>query len=394
MHVAKTIKALFLLTNHLIAAYTPSETTLPSQRVHRGTASDLDISQPESVLGREARFPLVDRQAGDGESCERKARCKKNRIRDPSDPTKCIKCPPLMKSDPTKTVCIRDKDVSEEDKKKTYKDKIKEKIKEKFEKFKDMIKERLEKKKEEKNTEWDEKDKQRRSERNQKKFRRMAVCLPLTAAAIGTEAMLEMADGGFSLDLLDSINGDMLEVWPGSDIDDDWLDNALPDDESDIVQEDFAKGFLEVGDAAAENAKRSMEKRDGTTDINSTDINSTNINSTDINSTNINSTNINFTNINSTSPQESPSTEKRNFINAIANLFRSAVDAVISVAKAISRTVGAAARATKFFSNGRKPNLKQPGESKWSRAQQLDKAKEISKNKNWTRCLRGEKAEK
>ena len=384
MHVAKTIKVLFLLTNHLIAAYTPSEATLLSQRVHRGTASDLDISQPESVLGREARFPLVDRQAGDGESCERKARCKKNRIRDPSDPTKCIKCPPLMKSDPTKTVCIIDKDVSEEDKKKTYEDKIKEKIKEKFEKFKDMIKERLEKKKEEKNKEWEEKDKQRRSGRNQKKFRRMAVCLPLTAAAIGTEAMLEMADGGFSLDLLDSINGDMLEVWPGPDIDDEWLENAVPDDESDIVQEDFAKGFLEVGDAAAENAKRSMEKRDGTTDINSTDINSTNINST----------NINFTNINSTSPQESPSTEKRNFINAIANLFRSAVDAVISVAKAISRTVGAAARATKFFSNGRKPNLKQPGESKWSRAQQLDKAKEISKNKNWTRCLRGEKAEK
>jgi hypothetical protein len=369
MHVAKTIKALFLLTNHLIAAYTPSETTLPSQRVHRGTASDLDISQPESVLGREARFPLVDRQAGDGESCERKARCKKNKIRDPSDPTKCIKCPPLMKSDPTKTVCIRDKDVSEEDKKKTYEDKIKEKIKEKFEKFKDMIKERLEKKKEKKNKEWEEKDKQRRSERNQKKFRRMAVCLPLTAAAIGTEAMLEMADGGFSLDLLDSINGDMLEVWPGPDIDDEWLDNAVPDDESDIVQEDFAKGFLEVGDAAAENAKRSMGKRND-------------------------STNINSTNTNSTSPQESPSTDKRNFINAIANLFRSAVDAVISVAKAISRTVGAAARATKFFSNGRKPNLKQPGESKWSRAQQLDKAKEISKNKNWTRCLRGEKAEK
>ncbi|KAI4914153.1 hypothetical protein J4E85_010665 [Alternaria conjuncta] len=384
MHVAKTIKVLFLLTNHLIAAYTPSEATLLSQRVHRGPASDLDISQPASVLGREARFPLVNRQAGNGESCERKARCKKNKIRDPSDPTKCIKCPPLMKSDPTKTVCIRDKDMSEEDKKKTYEDKIKEKIKEKFEKFKDMIKERLEKKKEEKNKEWEEKDKQRRSERNQKKFRRMAVCLPLTAAAIGTEAMLEMADGGFSLDLLDSINGDMLEVWPGSDIDDEWLDNAVPDDETDIVQEDFAKGFLEVGDAAAENAKRSMEKRDGTTDINSTDINSTNINST----------NINFTNINSTSPQESPSTEKRNFINAIANLFRSAVDAVISVAKAISRTVGAAARATKFFSNGRKPNLKQPGESKWSRAQQLDKAKEISKNKNWTRCLRGEKAEK
>ncbi|KAI4658821.1 uncharacterized protein J4E79_006580 [Alternaria viburni] len=394
MHVAKTIKVLFLLTNHLIAAYTPSEATLLSQRVHRGTASDLDISQPASVLGREARFPLVNRQAGNGESCERKVRCKKNKIRDPSDPTKCIKCPPLMKSDPTKTVCIRDKDMSEEDKKKTYEDKIKEKIKEKFEKFKDMIKERLEKKKEEKNKEWEEKDKQRRSERNQKKFRRMAVCLPLTAAAIGTEAMLEMADGGFSLDLLDSINGDMLEVWPGSDIDDEWLDNAVPDDETDIVQEDFAKGFLEVGDAAAENAKRSMEKRDGTTDINSTDINFTNINFTNINSTNINSTNINFTNINSTSPQESPSTEKRNFINAIANLFRSAVDAVISVAKAISRTVGAAARATKFFSNGRKPNLKQPGESKWSRAQQLDKAKEISKNKNWTRCLRGEKAEK
>ena len=268
-----------------------------------------------------------------------------------------------MKSNPTKTVCVRDNDVSEEDKKKTYDDKIKEKIKEKLEKFKDMIKERLEKKKEEKNMEWEEKDKQRRSERNQKKFRRMAVCLPLAAAAIGTEAMLEMADGGFSLDLLDSINGDMLGVWPGSDIDDEWLDIAVPDDESDIVQEEYVKGFLEVGDAAAENTKRSMEKRNDSTDIDTT------------------------------SPQESPSTEKRNIFNAIASLFRSAVKAIISVAKSISKTAGAT-RATKFFSNGRKPNLKQPGESKWSRAQQLDKAKEISKNKNWTKCLRGEKAEK
>jgi hypothetical protein len=325
---------------------------------------DLNILQSKFLSSYDAGFALVTRQEADGESCDRRARCKKNKIRNPSDPTKCIKCPPLMRSDPTKTVCVRDNDVSEEDKRNTYEEKIKEKIKEKLEKFKEKIAERLEKKKEEKNKEWEEKDKQRQGERNQKKFRRMAVCLPLVAAAIGTQAMLEMADGGFSEDLLDSINGDMLEVWPSTDIDDSWLDNALPDDQSDITEQDYAKEFLVVGDAAAENAKRSIEKRDNSSDINTT------------------------------SQIKSPSANKRNIFTAIANAFKSIIRVIIAAARSRAGGGGAAARATRYFSEGRQPNLKRPGESQWTRAQQLDKAKEVAQNKNWKRCLRGEKAEK
>jgi hypothetical protein len=50
---------------------------------------------------------------------------------------------------------------------------------------------------------------------------------------------------------------------------------------------------------------------------------------------------------------------------------------------------GGAARATKFFSEGKKP-----GESKLSRVEQKDKASEVSKSKNCTKCRRGEKLEK
>jgi hypothetical protein len=42
----------------------------------------------------------------------------------------------------------------------------------------------------------------------------------------------------------------------------------------------------------------------------------------------------------------------------------------------------------------RETNLKKPGESKLSRAEQKDKVKEISQNKDWKKCLRGEKPEK
>jgi hypothetical protein len=101
----------------------------------------------------------------------------------------------------------------------------------------------LEKKKESKGKEWEDKDKQRQDKRNQKKFRRMAVCTPAVAASIDTVAILELAGGGFSEDLFDSINGDMLDLWPGVDIDDDWLENSLPDDENDILNEDYVNGI-------------------------------------------------------------------------------------------------------------------------------------------------------
>ncbi|KAF2821070.1 hypothetical protein CC86DRAFT_386618 [Ophiobolus disseminans] len=293
-----------------------------------------------------------------------KPNARTTRSGNPTDKTKCIKCPPLTKPDPTKTLCIKDDDANKEDKKKQYEDKIKKKIKEKFNKFKEKIKERLEKKKEKKSKEWEEKDKKRQDKRNQKKFRRMAVCSPAVAAAIGTTAMLELADGGFSEDLFDSIDSDMLEFWPRNEIDDDFLDKTLPDDESDITKEEYVNEFLEVGDAASGNLKRSIEKRT----INGT--------------------------VEMTLENIKPAVEKRGLFDDIAKVLAQIGRAIASLARSRAGKGGAVGKPTKYFSEGKKPTLKKPGESKFTRAQQKDKAKEISQNKNWKNCLRGEKPQK
>ncbi|KAH7339222.1 hypothetical protein BKA66DRAFT_435092 [Pyrenochaeta sp. MPI-SDFR-AT-0127] len=365
MHIAKTTSIIFLLINHLVAAHTPPSAIVPSHQVHGALdTGSLEILKSRVFATYDAGTRLAPRQEGDGGSCDRRAKCKKKKIRNPADDTKCIRCPPLTKPDPTRTLCVKDNEVSDEDKRKQYEEKIKEKIKEKFGKLKEQIKERLEKKKEVKNKEWEEKDKQRQDKRNQKRYRRMAVCSPAVAASIGTVAMLELADGGFSEDLFDSINGDMLEFWPRNDIDDDWLDKSLPDDESDITNEDYVKEFLVVGDAVSGNAKRSIKKRD----IHGT--------------------------VQTTSENAGPSTEKRNIFTSIANAFRRFGRALADAVRGRVGGGGAIARVTKFFSNGKQPNLKKPGESKLSLAEQKGKAKEISQNKNWKRCLRGEKPEK
>jgi hypothetical protein len=367
MHIAKTAKTVFLLINHFVAAYTPPKAIVSFNQVHEAPdTGSLGILNARVVSNYDAGLGLVPRQAGNGGSCDRRAKCKKKKIRNPADQTKCIRCPPSTKPDPTRTVCIKDNDVSDEDKKKQYEEKIKEKIKEKFDKFKEKIKERLEKKKEGKNKEWDEKNKQRQDKRNQKKYRRMAVCSPAVAASIGTLAMLELADGGFSEDLFDSIDNDMLAFWPGADIEDAWLDNTVPDDESDITKEDYVGEFLAVGDAASASAKRSIKQRDDDTPGT----------------------------VQETLENQTPSTDRRNIIAAIANAFRALARAIAAAASRRAGGGGAIARATKYFKDGKQPNLKKPGESKLSRVEQKDKAKEISQNKNWKKCLRGEKPEK
>jgi hypothetical protein len=372
MRIAQTAKIVFLLVNNLVAAITPPRIIVPSHRLHEApNAGFLEVVKPRVPATYDAGYGLAPRQEGDSESCDRRAKCKRKKIRNPADNTKCIRCPPLTKADPTHTICVKDDDVSEEDKRNQYQEKIKEKIKEKFDKFKENMKERLEKKKERlekkkevKNKEWENKDKQRQDKLNQKRFRRMAVCSPAVAITFGTAAMLELADGGFSEDMFDSINGDMLEFWPRNEIDDDWLDKALPDDESDLTNADYVKGFLEVGDAASESEKRSIEKRDshGTFQASLEDA--------------------------------EPSAEKRNIFTAIANGIRILARVIVDVARTLGNQAGAASRATNFFKNGKKPNLKKPGESKLSHAEQKAKVKEISQNKNWTKCLRGEKPEK
>lgn len=255
MHITTHFKAVFLLVNHLVAAHVPPELIAPAHRVPGAT--DLKArnvwqrstpSDPASSLSADA-IHLLSRQAKSGGSCDRKARCKKKNIRNPKDESKCIRCPPLTKPDPTRTLCIKNKDVSKDDKKKQMKEKLLEKVKEKMKQFKEKRKERLEKKKAEKNKEYEKKDATRKNELNKKKNRRMAQCLPLVAAAFGTAAMLELADGGFSEDLLESIDMDLLALWPKSEeISDDWFEKSVPGDLGDINKEDFAKAYIEYGD--------------------------------------------------------------------------------------------------------------------------------------------------
>ncbi|EAT90569.1 hypothetical protein HBI56_157380 [Parastagonospora nodorum] len=365
MRITKTCQAILFLLNHLVAAHVPLEAIAPLK--HVGRASELDVWQKGTPATHENHLQpspveLTARAPDSGNACDRKAKCKKKKIRDPTNASKCKRCPPLMKADPTHTICIQDKDIKDEEKKKTYKDKIKEKAQQMMKDFKDKIKERIQQKKPAKTTEWEKKDATRRDRLNNKKLRRIAQCLPLVAAAIGTQAMLEMADGGFSEDLLDGIDSDTLDLWPGTDIDDNYLDKTMPDDLNDITGEDYVNQFLQVGDAA--NAKRSIDLQDVDNET-----------ETD-------------------SGISEQGADKRDIFGDIIAGFVTIGRAIAAAATRAAGQVGqAAARATKFFST-RKPNLKKPGESKLSRAEQKDKAKEVSQNKNWKNCLRGEKPEK
>lgn len=365
MRIAKINHVLLFLINHLAAAHVPLEAIATPIDVPGSKQVDIwpaGLSATDGTHTESDHVELVPRASGASQSCDRRAKCKKKKIRDPADASKCKRCLPLMKADPTQTICIKDNDINQDEKKRTYKDKIKEKAQQKMKVFRDKIKERIEQKKPAKTTEWDKKDATRRDQLNNKKFRRMAQCLPLVAAAIGTQAMLEMADGGFSEDLLDGIDNDMLTLWPNSDIDDTFLDQTIPEDLGDITGEDYVNLYLQVGDAA--NAKRSIDQRDTHNEGQTGSI----------------------------SPEQHAN--KRNIFSEIAKAFVAIGRAIASVASKTASKIGQeAARATKFFST-RQPNLKKPGESSWTRTQQLDKAKEVSKNKNWTKCLRGEKPEK
>jgi hypothetical protein len=101
MHIVKTAKIAFILLNHLVAAHTPPKAILPSHRVNQPRNADsLEILKFRDLPNYDAGLGIVSRQEVDGGSCDKKARCKKKNIRNPSDETKCIRCPPLTKPDP------------------------------------------------------------------------------------------------------------------------------------------------------------------------------------------------------------------------------------------------------------------------------------------------------
>ncbi|OAK95920.1 hypothetical protein IQ06DRAFT_231299 [Phaeosphaeriaceae sp. SRC1lsM3a] len=371
MHISNHIKAVFLLVNHLVAAHVPPVLISPPHRV-RG-ATDLkarNVWQRNAPSNHDSNvsiepLDLFPRQDKKGGSCDRRAKCKKKKIRNPTDETKCIRCPPTTKPDPTRSLCIKDKDLKKEDKKKELKERLMEKVKEKIQRFKELSKEkkkeRLQKKKPEKSKDWERKDKIRKDDLNKKKNSRMGQCLPLVAVAIGTVAMLELADGGFTEDLLESIDMDMLELWPKDDINDDWFEKSVPGDLGDVSKEDFVKAYIEHGDSQNSNYSIGMPEHS-----------------------------VETREVSSVSAQH----EEKRLVQGAG--------AIAGVAKAVSKavpkgggTTGAAgaSKPSTFFSN-KTPSLKRPGESKFSKADQKGKAKELAKNKNWKNCLKGEKPQK
>lgn len=271
MHISNHIKAVFLLVNHLVAAHVPPVLISPPHRVPGATdlkARNVWKRNAPSTHSSKVSTEILDlfpRQDKKGGSCDRRAKCKKKKIRNPTDETKCMRCPPTTKPDPTRSLCIKDKDLKKEDKKKELKERLMEKVKEKIQRFKELSKEkkkeRLQKKKPEKSKDWERKDKIRKDDLNKKKNSRMGQCLPLVAVAIGTAAMLELADGGFTEDLLESIDMDMLELWPKDDISDDWFEKSVPGDLGDVSKEDFVKAYIEHGDSQVVSVVTTIGKR-------------------------------------------------------------------------------------------------------------------------------------
>jgi hypothetical protein len=209
--------------------------------------------------------------------------------------------------------------------------------------------------------------------------------------------------------LLDNIDSEMLELWP-KDIDNGWFEKGVPGDLGDVGKEDFVQTFIEVGDAAVGNAvvvasKRSFEQRgdqdDGEayheTDLSFEDLEYV-VNST---STAISQHQVDKCVVQAIIPIFTSIGEYDSHVNQDTILIFELALVIANVAARVARgakgaggTTGAAAtRASQFFKD-KAPKVKKAGESKFSRADQKGKAKEVAKNKNWNRCLKGEKAQK
>lgn len=360
MHISKAFKAIFLIVNHCVAAGTPPSAFIARPRIQRSSKDfEIRVRHLDSQNGPNG-LALVARA---GESCDRCAKCKKSKIRNPKDCTKCIRCPPGTKPDPLKKLCIKDTQSPDDDKEKKFREKMKEKLDE-------WKKRKFEEKKEKKKTEWDEKDRKRRDERNQKKGRRIGACLPLVAATVGTAAAIELANGGFSTDLMEGIDMDLLQLF-SSDITDEAFD-FLPNDESDLTNEDFVQSYLDTANSISVEVETKRTVMGKLAPVDSIE------------------NSLGKRDVADTEYHEMDKQQDKRFIQAIIAAFL-AIGGLI--ARVATRAGSAAGRATKYFSKN-EVKLSKPGESKFSKSQQLDKAKDVAKNGNWKKCLLGQRASK
>ncbi|EFE32690.1 uncharacterized protein ARB_00515 [Trichophyton benhamiae CBS 112371] len=375
MHIPKAWKAVFILLNHgfmllspAIAAGTIPPWAAKNSLVFRTAAKGIQ-EEPASV-----NPGLVLRAASPNKNmrkCDRcRQRCKPMMIHDRKDCTKCNRCPPGMHPDRAQKKCLRD---SKDDKKKKFEDKKdREKrdynFKKNYHKFRPKPL-RFQRKVSVERKKYKEIQNMKRDALNRMKVRRLGKCALLTPLAISGEAIEKYSTGFFDENFMDSM--ELLDLWPEElkDVEPKYLDQSVFTDEYldkyvDFAQEHYTKRSTDDA-APGDQVQGENEQETGLIiSPSSRDLSIRSIGAVDI--------------------------DRRCPWCIFVVIARAIAAAVARVAgRAAARAASAGARVSKILDNIAK-NLKlTKGKGSKSYREQKDAAREISKNRNWMRCLRG-----
>ncbi|KAF3897739.1 hypothetical protein GTR04_1662 [Trichophyton interdigitale] len=373
MHIPKAWKAVFVLLNHGFMLFSPAIAagTIPPLAAKNslvfGPAMD-GIQEPASVNpGLVLRAASPNKNMRKCDRCRRQ--CKPMMIHDRKDCTKCNRCPPGTHPDRVQKKCLRD---NKDDKKKKFEDKLdREKrdynFKKNYHKFRPkplrfLRKVSVERKK------YKELQDIKRDAINRMKVRRLGKCALLTPLAISGEAIEKYSTGFFDENFMDSM--ELLGLWPEElkIFDPKYLDQSVFTDEYldkyvDFAQEHYTKRSI---DNAAPEDQQDEDKQEMGLIISpsSQELSIRSIGAVDIN---------------------------RRCPFCIFVVIARAIGAAVAraAARAASRAASAGARVSKILDNIAK-NLKlTKGKGNKTYREQKDAAREISKNRNWPRCLRG-----
>ncbi|KAM5471342.1 hypothetical protein MauCBS54593_003682 [Microsporum audouinii] len=374
MHILKSWKAVFILLNHGFMLFSPAIAAgnIPPSVAKHSLVFDAAVDDiqrdPTSVnpgLVLRAAPPKKDEK-----KCDRcRPRCKRMTIHDRKDCTKCNRCPPRTHPDPKQKECLRD---SKEDKKKKFEDKKdREKRDYNFEKNYHKFQPkplRLRRKVTVERRKYKELQDIKSDKLNRLKVRRLGRCALLTPLAIGGEAIQKYSTGFFDENFMESMQ--LLDLWPEElkDVDPKFLDQNVFTEEYldkyvDFAEENYAK--RSINDAASEDQVHRDDQQETGLII-------------------------------------SPSTRDLSIrsTGAVDVGRRCGVFCIlIPIAAAIARTIArvaaraaarAAAKAVSKILKDIAKNIKlTQGKGKNTYREQKDGAREISKNRNWMGCLRG-----
>ncbi|EFR03591.1 hypothetical protein MGYG_06585 [Nannizzia gypsea CBS 118893] len=382
MHIPKSWKAVFILLNHgfmLISPAIASGNIPPPMAKHSlvfgvsldGIQGEQSSVNPDLVL--RAAPPKKDEK-----KCDRcRPRCKRMMIHDRKDCTKCNRCPPKTHPDPKQKKCLPD---SKEDKKKKFEDKKgREKrdydFKKNYHKFRPKPL-RFQRKLSVERRKHKELLDIKRDTLNRMKVRRLGRCALLTPLAIGGEAIEKYTTGFFDESFMESMQ--LLDLWPEElkNADPEYLSKHIFTDEYldlyvDFAEEHYTKRSIDYA-APESQVQRDDEQEMGLIISPSTrDLSIRSIGAIDID-------------------------RRCGFLCFLIPIARLIAQLVLRVAsRAAARAAkSAATRVSKILKDISK-NLKlTKGKGDKSFREQKDAARDISKNRNWMKCLRGEKPTK